>query len=56
VITIAIEYGEDVAKSVQLLAEYDPHPPLDGGSIAKASSATIDRARQTLREIYARPR
>jgi putative intracellular protease/amidase len=36
---VAIEYGEDVAKSVQLLIEYDPHPPLDSGSTAKA----IDR-------------
>ena len=52
---VAIEYGEDVAKSVQLLIEYDPHPPLDSGSTAKASSATIDRARQMLRDIYAPP-
>ena len=53
---VAIEYGEDVAKSVQLLIEYDPHPPLDSGSTAKASMATIDRARQMLRDIYAQPR
>jgi hypothetical protein len=33
---VTIEYGEDVAKSVQLLIEYDPHPPLDSGSTAKA--------------------
>jgi transcriptional regulator GlxA family with amidase domain len=53
---VAIEYGEDVAKSVQLLIEYDPHPPLDSGSTSKASSATIDRARQMLRDMYAPPR
>ena len=53
---VAIEYGEDVAKSVQLLIEYDPHPPLDSGSTAKASAATIDRARQMLRDMYAQPR
>jgi transcriptional regulator GlxA family with amidase domain len=53
---VAIEYGEDVAESVQLLIEYDPHPPLDSGSTAKASTATIHRARQMLREMYAPPR
>jgi transcriptional regulator GlxA family with amidase domain len=53
---VAIEYGEDVAKSVQLLIEYDPQPPLDSGSTAKASAATIDRARQMLRDMYAPPR
>ena len=51
---VAIEYGEDVAKSVQLLIEYDPHPPLDSGSMAKASPATIERSRQMLTEMYAR--
>ena len=50
---VATEYGEEVAKSVQLLIEYDPHPPLDSGSTAKASPATIDRARQLLRNMYA---
>jgi transcriptional regulator GlxA family with amidase domain len=50
---VAIEYGEDVAKSVQLLIEYDPHPPLDSGSTSKASTATIDRARQMRRDMYA---
>ena len=53
---VAIEYGEDVAKSVQLLIEYDPQPPFDCGSTAKASTATIDRARQMLRDMYAPPR
>jgi transcriptional regulator GlxA family with amidase domain len=53
---VAIEYGEDVARSVQLLIEYDPHPPLDSGSTAKAPTATIARARQMLRDMYAQPR
>lgn len=53
---VALEYGEDVAKSVQLLIEYDPHPPLDSGSTTKASAATIDRARQMLRDMYVQPR
>ena len=50
---VAIEYSEDVAKSVQLLIEYDPHPPLDSGSIEKASKLTIERARQMRRDMYA---
>ena len=53
---VAIENGEDVAKSVQLLIEYDPHPPLDSGSTVKASTATIERARRMLRDMYAQPR
>ena len=28
--------GDDVAKAVQLLIEYDPQPPYDAGSVAKA--------------------
>jgi transcriptional regulator GlxA family with amidase domain len=50
---VAIDYGDEVARTVQLVIEYDPHPPLDSGSTAKASTATIDRARQMLRDLYA---
>ena len=53
---VAVEHGEEVAKSVQLLIEYDPQPSLDSGSTAKASTATIDRARGMLREMYAPPK
>ena len=53
---VTIEYGDEVAKSVQLLIEYDPHPPLDSGSTAKASTDTIERARQMLGDMYAPPR
>ena len=28
--------GEEVAQAIQLGIEYDPEPPFDGGSIAKA--------------------
>jgi transcriptional regulator GlxA family with amidase domain len=52
---VAIEFGEEVARAVQLVIEYDPQPPLDGGSTAKASTATIERARAMLRAMYARP-
>lgn len=53
---VAIEYGENIAQSVQLLIEYDPHPPLDSGSTSKTSTATVNRARRMLRDMYAPPR
>ena len=33
--------GDDVAKSIQLLIEYDPQPPFDAGSPAKAGPAIV---------------
>jgi putative intracellular protease/amidase len=37
--------GEAVAKAIQLSIEYDPQPPFDSGSTAKASPATVDLVR-----------
>lgn len=34
--------GEDHARAVQLALEYDPDPPFDGGSPAKAGQALVD--------------
>jgi putative intracellular protease/amidase len=34
--------GEDLAKSIQLAIEYDPQPPFDSGSTAKADESTIE--------------
>ena len=34
--------GEDVARAIQLGIEYDPQPPFDSGSEAKADPATIE--------------
>jgi transcriptional regulator GlxA family with amidase domain len=34
--------GEEVAQSIQLSIEYDPRPPFDSGSPAKAPSAIVD--------------
>jgi transcriptional regulator GlxA family with amidase domain len=34
--------GPEVAKAIQLGIEYDPQPPFDSGSEAKASRETID--------------
>lgn len=32
--------GEDVAKAIQLMIEYDPEPPFDAGSVSKVSPET----------------
>ena len=37
----AIEYGEDAAKAIQLGIEYDPQPPFDAGSPAKAPAEMV---------------
>ncbi len=34
--------GEDVAKAIQLGIEYDPQPPFDCGSVAKADPAIVE--------------
>jgi hypothetical protein len=31
--------GDDVAQAIQLSIEYDPQPPFDSGSVAKAPEA-----------------
>jgi transcriptional regulator GlxA family with amidase domain len=43
-LTLAAElFGEETAKAVQLLLEYDPQPPFDSGSPEKASQDTLVR-------------
>jgi putative intracellular protease/amidase len=37
--------GDDVAKAIQLGIEYDPEPPFDSGSTAKASPEVVELAR-----------
>lgn len=37
--------GEDEARAIQLRIEYDPEPPFDSGSVAKASPAVLELAR-----------
>lgn len=49
---VAHERGEELAKTIQLLIEYDPQPPFDAGSRQKASPAVIAKAREMLRVIY----
>ncbi|MGZ4694914.1 MAG: DJ-1/PfpI family protein, partial [Acidimicrobiales bacterium] len=42
--TVAAELaGEEVAKSIQLVLEYDPQPPFDSGALAKASPEVVER-------------
>jgi hypothetical protein len=39
-------HGPELAKALQLVIEYDPEPPFDSGSPAKADSATMRLARR----------
>ncbi|MEA2423313.1 MAG: hypothetical protein QOF55_2412 [Thermoleophilaceae bacterium] len=42
--------GPEVAQAIQLGIEYDPQPPFDAGSPAKAPAAIVDAVRQVERE------
>ena len=44
-------FGEEVAKEVQLLMEYNPEPPFDSGSPKKADKAIVDRIVRSRQEI-----
>ena len=37
--------GDDVARAVQLLIEYDPQPPFDAGSTASAPPHLVELVR-----------
>ncbi len=39
--------GDDVAQAIQLYIEYDPQPPFDSGSVAKAPAHVLELARGT---------
>jgi transcriptional regulator GlxA family with amidase domain len=41
--------GEEVAQAIQLGIEYDPQPPFDAGSPAKAPAAIVDGLRERAR-------
>jgi len=48
-LTVAAELaGEEVAKSIQLVLEYDPQPPFDSGSPEKAGVERVARIRERL--------
>ena len=43
---VELLYDREAAQAAQLMIEYDPQPPFDAGSVAKASEAIRERARQ----------
>jgi len=48
-LTVAAELaGEEVAKSIQLVLEYDPQPPFDAGSPEKAGAERVKRIYERL--------
>jgi len=48
-LTVAAELaGEEVAKSIQLVLEYDPQPPFNSGSPEKAGPERVKRIRERL--------
>lgn len=46
--------GEDVAREVQLMMEYDPEPPFDSGSSQSAESALVEAVRKKRRAVQER--
>jgi transcriptional regulator GlxA family with amidase domain len=47
--------GEEMAKTLQLMIEYDPRPPFDSGQMSKASTATRAKAALEMARVAARP-
>ena len=48
-LTVAAELaGEEIAKSIQLMLEYDPQPPFDSGSPEKAGPERVKRLRERM--------
>jgi transcriptional regulator GlxA family with amidase domain len=47
--------GEDRAKAIQLIIEYDPQPPFDSGHMSKASAATKATATALLGKDMLKP-
>jgi putative intracellular protease/amidase len=45
--------GDDVARMIQLGIEYDPQPPFDSGSVAKAPPELVDALRRHFAELNA---
>ena len=48
---VSILYGEETAKMIQLLLEYDPAPPFDTGSPEKAGPELVEKAILMVQEI-----
>jgi transcriptional regulator GlxA family with amidase domain len=48
---VAREYNDEIAQAIQLGIEYDPQPPFDAGSPAKAPASVVERLRKRSRFI-----
>ena len=44
--------GPEMAKTIQLLIEYDPQPPFDSGSIAKADPSIVALAKHAAHDAF----
>lgn len=54
-LTLAAEIaGADYARTIQLMLEYDPQPPFDAGSPAKAGPAIVDGAMGAMVQLLTR--
>jgi cyclohexyl-isocyanide hydratase len=54
-LTLAAELvGEEAAKLIQLSTEYDPQPPFDAGSPAKAGPELVAKVRKRFAEVLGR--
>lgn len=47
----SILYGEEIAKIIQLLLEYNPAPPFNTGSPEKAGAELVDKAQLFMQEL-----
>jgi transcriptional regulator GlxA family with amidase domain len=48
---VAREYNDEIAQAIQLGIEYDPQPPFDAGSPARAPASVVERLRKRSRFI-----
>jgi len=48
---LALEAGDDVARAAQLILEYDPQPPFDSGSPAKAPPHILARLQERIANL-----
>ena len=44
--------GTEMAKTIQLIIEYDPKPPYDCGSIAKAEPSVVELAKHAAQDAF----
>jgi len=52
-LTVAAEaFDADLARSIQLGIEYDPHPPFDAGSPERAGAQLVEKTREEYDKAY----